>query len=67
MSVKDEIVKAINAEIDRDAPANVDIDKLKELVEELSKIVTNQGNIDKGEEEMTRHYINQLKLIIKEE
>lgn len=65
MSVKDEIVKAINAEIDSEVPDNVDIDKLKELVEELSKIVTNQTNIDKGIDEMTRQYINQLKLIVK--
>jgi hypothetical protein len=65
MSVKDEIVKAINAEIDSEVPDNVDIAKLKELVEELSKIVTNQTNIDKGIDEMTRQYINQLKLIVK--
>ena len=65
MSVKDEIVKAINAEIDSEVPDNVDIAKLKQLVEELSKIVTNQTNIDKGIDEMTRQYINHLKLIVK--
>ena len=65
MNVKDEIVKAIWTEINNDIPANVDIDQLKKVVEELAKIVTNRGNIERGIDEMTRQYINQLKLIVK--
>ncbi len=65
MSVKDEIVKAICAEINNDIPANIDINQLKEVVEELAKIVTNKGNIDRGIDVMTREYYNQLKQIVK--
>jgi hypothetical protein len=66
MAVKEEMLKAINLEIDTNPPTGVDITQLKSLVDSLTSIVTDRKNRDRGEKELVRQYIANIKLICKE-
>lgn len=63
MSIKEEMQKAINLEIDSYPPSNVDIDQLKSIVDNLTSIVTDRNNRERGESELVRQYISHISLM----
>ena len=63
MNIKEETQKAINLEIDSYPPSNVDIDQLKSIVDNLTSIVTDRKNRERGESELVRQYISHISLM----
>lgn len=65
MSIKEDMQRAINLEIDSCQPSNVDIDQLKSIVDNLTTIVTDRRNRDRGKSELVRQYISHISLMKK--